>query len=55
MAKVDLPRAQAIAQALGKPLGDLFGEATDKAGAAPKATAPKATRKGRATEAADRS
>jgi len=54
VAKVDLPRAEAIAQALGKPLGDLFGEATDKAGVAPKATASKATRKGRATKATDK-
>jgi len=48
VAKVDLPRAQAIAAALGKPLGDLFGEPADKAKAAPKAApaakaAPKAT------------
>lgn len=38
VAKVDLPRAEAIAAALGKPLADLFGEASDKAKAAPKAT-----------------
>jgi hypothetical protein len=58
VAKVDLPRAQAIAQALGKQVSDLFGEpeakakakpATPKAAtttapkATPKATAPKAT------------
>jgi ribosomal protein L12E/L44/L45/RPP1/RPP2 len=36
VAKVDLVRAEAIAAALGKNLADLFGEATDKAKAAPK-------------------
>jgi hypothetical protein len=44
VAKVDLPRAEAIAAALGKPLADLFGAPEAKAKAtAPKATAPKAT------------
>jgi transposase-like protein len=41
VAKVDLVRAQAIAQALGKELADLFGEPADKAKAA-KAAAPEA-------------
>jgi hypothetical protein len=41
VAKVDLPRAQAIAQALGKELPDLFGEPADKAKAA-RAAEPKA-------------
>jgi len=48
VAKVDLPRAEAIATALGVKLGDLFSEPADKAKAAPKApkaTAPKATGK----------
>ena len=54
VAKVDLPRAEAIAAALGKPLSDLFGAPEDKAAkagakpAAPKpatTTAPKATGK----------
>lgn len=58
VAKVDLVRAQAIAQALGKELADLFGEPADKAKAAtskngtpaPAPAAPKAsgTRKSRA-------
>jgi lambda repressor-like predicted transcriptional regulator len=44
VAKVDLVRAEVIAQALGKPLADLFGEAQDKAArkAAPAAEAPAA-------------
>jgi hypothetical protein len=41
VAKVDLVRAEAIAQALGKKLADLFGEASDKARAA-RAAAPEA-------------
>jgi len=54
VARVDLPRAEAIAAALGKQLADLFGEpeakakaapkAAPAAKAAPKATAPKATK-----------
>ena len=36
VAKVDLPRAQAIAAALGKELADLFGEPADKASRAAK-------------------
>ena len=43
VAKVDLPRAEAIAKALGVELSSLFGEPADKAKTAPKATAPKAT------------
>jgi hypothetical protein len=47
VAKVDLVRAQAIAQALGVQVSDLFGEPADKAApkATPEATAPKATGK----------
>jgi hypothetical protein len=58
VAKVDLVRAEAIAQALGKPVSDLFGEAQDKASrkAAPAAEAPAApkatTRRSRAAKAA---
>jgi hypothetical protein len=43
VAKVDLVRAEAIAKALGKNLADLFGEATDKAKAAPKGNGSPAT------------
>lgn len=44
VSKVDLVRAQAIAQALGTDLDKLFGAAETKATAAPKAeAAPKAT------------
>jgi lambda repressor-like predicted transcriptional regulator len=62
VARVDLPRAEAIAKALGKPLSDLFGPASDKAKAkpavpraatttAPKATGKAATRRSRAAKA----
>jgi ribosomal protein L12E/L44/L45/RPP1/RPP2 len=49
VAKVDLVRAEAIAKALGKKLADLFGEASDKAKATPKA-APADTEAAPATE-----
>jgi hypothetical protein len=42
VAKVDLPRAQSIAKALGAKLADLFDAPVGKAGAAPKAAKPKA-------------
>jgi lambda repressor-like predicted transcriptional regulator len=61
VAKVDLTRAEVIAKALGVKVADLFGEATDKAKAAPKNPAPATTgpktgkgSKSKATKAAEK-
>jgi hypothetical protein len=51
VAKVDLVRAEAIATALGVKLADLFGEASDKAKAAPKPAPAPATEDAPAPEA----
>jgi transposase-like protein len=53
VAKVDLPRAEAIATALGKTVANLFGEPVDKAKAAPKAAELNPADKAKAAEAAE--